>query len=774
MRVSRLRPSAFGVFALFAPAVAFAQRPFQLTIDNIMRGPDLTGRAPVALRGGDPFCWSPDSRYVYFRWQQPGSADTNLAPYRVSARGGSPERLTDAVADTVLAGPAVWSPDRKQAIYVIKGDLVLWSAAGSRYLTRTPGQEFAPAWSADGGSVFFQRDGNVFALDLAQAGLRQLTDIRNGNAPAEDKAPTGQRGFLAEQQRRLFDFISKKKDKNYPWAQRAADTTGPRPFYAGENKSVGGMRVSPDGKYVLLTVNERPRTAKPVDLPLWVTDDGYVQTTRIRTKVGDQQGTSRAAVLEVATGKVTFVGDSLGTGERSIGGIDVSKNSRHALIRADAANNKDRWLAVVDLPTMTTREIVHDHDDAWIGFPGPALAGFAGFYPDGETVYFASERTGWIHLYKVAAAGGEATALTSGTWEVQDASLSSDGLTWELSGTKDGFAEVHYYTMPAMGGAITRMTTPVGRQDVAVSPDGKMLAVSASEANHPPELYLAENRPGAELKKVTESTTAEFRSFNWIKPEIVMVTARDGIQVPARLYRPQGTVAARGKRPAVIFVHGAGYAQNVHNWWSSYSHEYMFHHFLASKGYTVLDMDYRGSAAHGRDWRVAIYRHMGGKDLDDNVDGARWLVKNMGVDSAKIGIYGGSYGGFMTLMAMFTQPGVFAAGAALRPVSDWAHYNHGYTSAILNNPQSDTLAYQQSSPIYFAQGLKGNLLICHGMVDDNVNFEDTARLAQRLIELGKDHWQVAMYPVERHGFEQASSWNDEYRRIYNLFDQTLR
>ena len=185
-------------------------------------------------------------------------------------------------------------------------------------------------------------------------------------------------------------------------------------------------------------------------------------------------------------------------------------------------------------------------------------------------------------------------------------------------------------------------------------------------------------------------------------------------------------------------------------------------------------MDYRGSAGHGRDWRTAIFRYMGDKDLSDQVDGARWLTRNMGVHPERIGIYGGSYGGFITLMGMFTEPGVFRAGAALRPVTDWAHYNNGYTSNILNEPQNDTLAYVRSSPIYHAEGLVGDLLIAHGMVDDNVLFYDTVRLTQRLIELGKENWEVAMYPAERHGFQRASSWTDEYRRIFKLFERTLR
>jgi dipeptidyl aminopeptidase/acylaminoacyl peptidase len=164
---------------------------------------------------------------------------------------------------------------------------------------------------------------------------------------------------------------------------------------------------------------------------------------------------------------------------------------------------------------------------------------------------------------------------------------------------------------------------------------------------------------------------------------------------------------------------------------------------------------------------------MGGKDLNDNEDAINYLVKNNGIDANKVGMYGGSYGGFITLMAMFTKPDLIKAGAALRPVTDWAHYNHGYTANILNEPFNDSLSYAKSSPINFAAGLKNNLLICHGMVDVNVNFQDAVRLTQRLIELGKDNWQIAPYPVEDHGFVEPSSWTDEYKRILKLFDTNL-
>jgi dipeptidyl aminopeptidase/acylaminoacyl peptidase len=197
----------------------------------------------------------------------------------------------------------------------------------------------------------------------------------------------------------------------------------------------------------------------------------------------------------------------------------------------------------------------------------------------------------------------------------------------------------------------------------------------------------------------------------------------------------------------------------------------MFHTLLAHRGYVVLDMDYRASAGYGRDWRTAIYRRMGEPELEDLADGVAWLVEQQGVDEERIGVYGGSYGGFLTLMALFKQPGLFACGAALRPVTDWAHYNHGYTSNILNTPEVDPEAYWRSSPIEYAGGLADPLLMCHGMLDDNVFFQDTVRLSQRLIELGKRDWEVAMYPVEAHSFREPASWLDEYRRVLALLER---
>jgi len=222
-----------------------------------------------------------------------------------------------------------------------------------------------------------------------------------------------------------------------------------------------------------------------------------------------------------------------------------------------------------------------------------------------------------------------------------------------------------------------------------------------------------------------------------------------------------------------MVVHGAGYTQNVRKGWMYYFREFMFHNMLADLGYTVIDIDYRGSAGYGRDWRTAIYRHMGGRDLGDYVDGSAYLEDEFGIDPERTFIYGGSYGGFMTLMGLFTAPDSFGGGAALRSVTDWAHYNDVYTSNILNTPATDSLAYARSSPIYFAEGLDDPLLMPHGLIDRNVQPQDIFRLTQRLIELGKEDWELALYPVEPHSFTEPSSGTDEDRRIFELIEASV-
>ena len=211
----------------------------------------------------------------------------------------------------------------------------------------------------------------------------------------------------------------------------------------------------------------------------------------------------------------------------------------------------------------------------------------------------------------------------------------------------------------------------------------------------------------------------------------------------------------------MLHIHGGGYRQFAHRGWSVYGYasHVGFINYLVQQGYTVLDFDYRGSAGFGRDYRTDIHRSMGMKDVDGGVAAVEYLVREHGIDRTRVGLYGGSYGGFFTLMSLFRYPGVYAAGVSSVGVTDWAHYSDGWTSPILNLPAEDPEAFRVSSPIYYAEGLQDALLISHGLLDSNVHFQDAARLVHRLIELEKD-FEVMYYPLEGHGFRTASSRYD--------------
>jgi dipeptidyl aminopeptidase/acylaminoacyl peptidase len=514
-------------------------------------------------------------------------------------------------------------------------------------------------------------------------------------------------------------------------------------------------------------------------VPNYVTESSYTEDIPARTFVGDAQDKRTLVVMNLETGKtVSASADFANKRDVRWGMPQIAQDGSVAVANARATDNKDRWLVAVDPESGATRVVDALHDDAWVrevgGF-GPNDPSFG--WLDAKRLYFLSERDGWMHLYTVepGATSPSARQLTQGKWEIESVSLSVDRKKFYITSTEVHPGERHVYAMSVDGGDRTKLTSMTGGNAGDVSPDDSTIGLIYSYSNKPHEVYVMANKAGAAAKQVTTTPTEEWRSHKWVDPQLITYKTRDGVEVYARLFTPEMVGARRDPAaPAVVFVHGAGYAQNAHKYWASYYREYMFHNLLASRGYVVLDPDYRASSGYGRDWRTAIYRYMGGKDLDDVVDGAKFLVATQKVNPKRIGVYGGSYGGFITLMAMFTSPDTFAAGAALRPVTDWSHYNHGYTSNILNEPQKDAEAYRKSSPIYFAEGLKGALLICHGMVDTNVLFQDSVRLVQRLIELRKENWSVAPFPVENHGFEEETSWADEYKRILKLFDDNLK
>ncbi|MCH8265437.1 MAG: S9 family peptidase, partial [Proteobacteria bacterium] len=432
----------------------------------------------------------------------------------------------------------------------------------------------------------------------------------------------------------------------------------------------------------------------------------------------------------------------------------------------DGSDSEPGRMLPLGMSSHHLQVIHHNHDPAWINRQFIA----AHWLPNNESIVFLSELDGYGHLYLHQA--GKTTQLTVGKFEVRNPVITRSGREIYLSANVNHPGVYEIFRLQLRDAELEQITDLGGRNRFLLSPDESRLLITHSDALSPTELYVKTTRPNSRATRITHTISEAFNKLPWAQPEFIAVpSSQVSDPIHSRVYTPLGD--SGDARAAVIFIHGAGYLQNAHQGWSRYFREFMFHSLLVQRGYVVLDMDYRASSGYGRDWRTAIYQQMGTPEVQDLADGIDYLVANKHVDRDRICTYGGSYGGFLTLMAMFNQPELFACGAALRPVTDWAAYNHGYTSNILNIPSLDPSAYERSSPIEFAEGLEKPLLIAHGMQDNNVFFQDSVRLVQRLIELKKENWEMAMYPIEAHGFREASSWLDEYRRILNLFTENL-
>lgn len=776
------------IFAVALLVFSISGKSQTLKLEEIMKGDSFVGVQPINQH------WSLDGKKVYFDWNP--NNDLGLSTYF----------WEKGMTKPVLAQPKEAAFSQMDFKRNGTSDIVYYIDNGSLYsysinnkITKKLFQQSNPISNLElgfeAGILFFQQNGNLFKYNTKEGTLVQISNFNSGD---KEEKESNKDSFLKTQQKELFQFIRDKEAKK-EWntaKKNSIKSDFPKGYYYGKKEDFQSLKINPNGNFATFNLIEK-LDVKIEKMEVFITTDGYNQSPDTKEKVSiDNFAKTRFGIYSVAKDSVYFVNfstlshiqdvpkyydsyEKLKNKEKSDKLIVVQApvyNSTGSLAIAEirSQDNKDRWLISLNLDKGTFEEIEHQHDEAWIGGPGiPSYSfdsGTLGFLSDNETVYFQSEATGYSHLYTYNVKTKKKSQLTNGNWEVRDLILSKDKKTFYLTTNTTHPGNRNFYKLAAANGVLEPILTKDGAHEVSLSPDEKTVLVRYSYKNKPWELYIGENKKNTTLQQITSSTTEEFKKYQWREPEVITFKAQDGTTVYARLYTPK---TEKKNKAAILFVHGAGYLQNAHNYWSNYHREYMFHNMLTDLGYTVLDIDYRGSDGYGRDVRTGIYRFMGGKDLSDQIDGKKYLVDNYGIDASRVGIYGGSYGGFITLMGMLTTPGEFASGAALRSVTDWAHYNHGYTGNILNFPETDPDAYKKSSPIYFADNLKGNLLMLHGMVDDNVEYKDIVRMSQRFIELGKKNWSLSSFPVEAHGFKETYSWIDEYDRILHLFNTTL-
>ena len=780
---------ALATAALLLSGLVHAQTT--LTLKQIMADPDWIGQ-PV-----QQVWWQLDGSAVHYTIERPDS--DLLDTHTIDWASEVDERLDHAERARIDGPNPIRSPDRDEAAFTRDGNVFVRDLNDGQLtqLTQDSEADRQLTFSADGEVVYFSRGGQWHGVGVDSGLQFPVADLRFEPDPTEANDDA-----LTAMQLRLFTSLAEDQARAQARAQarRLAGerdpSQSPAPWFLGDDHTPVASALSPDGRHLLVVVAPAGHNAgREGQMPHYVTTDGYIKSETVRTRVGrndpaphqlwlldlaertrhdvELDGLSAIDVDPLAELKAANGVDPLpedGLRDVAIQALKWHPSGAIAAVQVRARDNKDRWIATL---TPTQPELVEHHrlnDPAWINWRHNEM----GWLHDASEpkLWFLSEHTGFSHLYLADINEGQTQALTEGDFEVSSPKLSHDEqAVFALANPQDpGRYDLHRLDLDT--NRWTALTRHGGVESFALHPTNDRVVLRYSESYLPPQVgRLAETDSG--IEPLTDTRTDAFAAIDWQAPRFVQVPgSHDQGTVPAKFY-PARTPRPEGGHPVVVFVHGAGYLQNVWHRYPNYFREQMFHNFLTERGYHVLDMDFRASAGYGRDWRTAIYRQMGTPELEDLIDGVAWLVDEHGANPDRVGLYGGSYGGFMAFMALFNAPGVFQAGAALRPVSDWAHYNHPYTSNILNTPDVDPEAYQRSSPIEFAEGLEGHLLMTHGMLDDNVFYQDVVRLSQRLIDLEKENWELASYPLERHGFERPSSWLDQYRRIYGLFEETI-
>jgi dienelactone hydrolase len=753
-----------------------------IRLEEIMKGEEFIGFSPQDIR------WAIDNESVTFDWNPTGELGRSLYAYKLKQKQTQKVPLTE--------NKYLWIPTSTNHTQLFnnhyfndEGDLVRYNQkTKERVVIYSRNEPIGEVFRVKNPSfIYFTIQSNVFCYNETVGSIVQVTNFVQGNQVVE-KTDTS---FLHQQQRELFSFIQLQDDKK-KWNEKQPQRKTPVGIYYSKNEYLGKFNISSDGRYlsfVLTMDSDEPNT----NYESYITADGFTHHRQARPKVNDKEPSTRMGIFDSQKDTVYFIDYSslkdirkkpAYLAEYGITGSyakdrDVCfhqaimhPDENKALVDIRSYDNKDRWICLVDLTIGKLTELEKQHDEAWIGGPGisewneeeATLA-----WINSSDFLFQSEESGYSHLFTMNSNSRAKKALTNGKWEVRDPFLSHDKKTIYFIANKIHPGVRNGYKLDLSSKQITPLFEGNFGIEWTLSPDEKMWAIRYSTSTQPWELCVVPNLPNQKLVPVSKSTLPAFEQLKLQIPEIIQIPSSDGKMIYARKY-----TAVKPNGAAVLFVHGAGYLQNAHYFWSHYHREMLFHQLLIEKGYTVLDLDYRASEGYGRDWRTDIYRDMGNRDLTDYVDAKTYLVKNLAIDSSRVGIYGGSYGGFITLMALLKTPNTFTCGAALRSVTDWAHYNHEYTSNILNYPSTDPKAYRRSSPIYFAENLNKPLLMLHGMVDDNVQFQDIVRLNQRFIELGKTNFQLSIFPTEAHGFTFTPAWIDEYRRILELFETNLK
>ncbi len=711
-----------------------------LTIERIFESPSLDGNAPTDLQ------ISPDGQRVTFlKGKQNDHERLDLWEYHISS--GETRMLFDSAK--LQSGEETLSDEEK----------------ARRERLRLSGSGIVSyQWSDDGNALLFPLGGDVYYYRLGQKDAKRLLETEAFETDIK-LSPKG-------------NFISFIRDqnlyiKNIATGEEKAITTegggdikyGMAEFVAQEEmKRMTGYWWSPDERHLAFTrVDEAP-------VEEITRSEIYAEEIKVVKQKYPKAGTPNA--------NITLAIQDVQTQAREW--VDLGENKDIYLARGkwmpDGETFTYQWqsrdqqkleLRAYHLASKTQDVLIKEESDTWVNLNRDLT-----FLKDKKRFIWASERDGFKHLYLYNNDGSMLRQLTQGEWVVDqiEAIDNAKNLVY-FSGRKDTPLESHLYRVPLDGGDIDRVSQQEGYHHISFSDDASIYVDKFSTANRPPQVSLhsadGEHITWLEENKLDDDHPLTPYLSDWEKPDFGTLKTDDGAQLYYRLYKPDNL---KKKHPAIVFLYGGPHAQMVTNSWGG--NRGLLMQYWVKQGYVVFTVDNRGSNYRGKAFEDPIYKQMGTVEVTDQVAGVEFLRTLPFVDAKRIGVHGHSYGGYMTLMAMFKAGEYFKAGVAGAPVTDWRLYDTHYTERYMGNPQTDNQAYTASSVFPYAKNLQGPLLIYHGMADDNVLFTHSTRLYKHLQDLALP-FEVMDYPGKKHSIRGNQTGIHLYKTITRFFNRNL-
>ena len=715
----------------------------QLTPERIFGAPSLGGTLTEGVQ------WSPDSSRVSFMQSDPRDPSKTELWVMNGATGAKsvlvnsdqvsrflqPEKAA-AIQSTGLGRVAAedyfWSPDSNAILFKSGGRLVnvdLHSMT-SKILVDSKEDVSDPKFSPDGKWVSYLQADNLWLANVVTGTTKQLTTAGN------DDLLEGQLDWVYPEELDL--------DTAYWW--------------------------SPDSqKIAFLEFNERPVTKYPiVDL------DGKLETTDY-PQTGEPNPIVRVGVESIEGGPPEWV-DTAANTDIYIPRVDWVPDGKSLLVERLDRSQKKLDLLRADASTGKSRVILTEQDRYWVNISDLPLR----FFADGKRFLWTSERTGFWHIYIYDLDGKLLDQLTSGNWEVtagggfgpsvgnRFALDEKYGFVYFIS-NKDNPTERQLYRVSLADKAVSRITANAGTHGVFIAPDASAFLDTFSDAMTPPKQLLM-RIDGTQIAALNENDVPELADYRLSPVQFLNVQADDGTSLCASIIKPSNFDPSK-KYPVIVYVYGGPDVQNVTNAWGGAGS--LWHEMMAARGYVIFSLDNRGAYGRGHAFETPLYHQFGKVELGDQLAGVNYLKSLPYVDASRIGIYGASYGGYMTLEAMFNAPGVFRAGAAISSVSDWRLYDTIYTERYMGRPQDNREGYEQSSPVNQVGKLKGKLLLAHGTGDDNVHFANTAEILDQLIQHGTYADDLLIFPGRGHGMSDVPSRIELYKELTKFFSDNL-